>query len=88
MKNRNLIIFTDSGDTIIDEGTQVFDDRGIVTTADFIPGADEVLKTLQEEGYRIALVADGNQFDQYEMTKSLLFVKLELDDLLFNLIHP
>ena len=59
MKNRNLIIFTDSGDTIIDEGTQVFDDRGIVTTADFIPGADEVLKTLQAEGFRIALVADG-----------------------------
>ena len=59
MKNRNLIIFTDSGDTIIDEGTQVFDERGIVTKADFIPGADEVLKTLKEEGYRIALVADG-----------------------------
>ena len=59
MKNRNLIIFTDSGDTIIDEGTQVFDERGIVTKADFIPGADEVLKTLHEEGYRIALVADG-----------------------------
>lgn len=59
MKNRNLIIFTDSGDTIIDEGTQVFDERGIVTKAEFIPGADEVLKTLQEEGYRIALVADG-----------------------------
>lgn len=59
MKNRNLIIFTDSGDTIIDEGTQVFDERGIVTKADFIPGADRVLKTLHEEGYRIALVADG-----------------------------
>lgn len=59
MKNRNLIIFTDSGDTIIDEGTQVFDERGIVTKADFIPGADRVLKTLYEEGYRIALVADG-----------------------------
>ena len=54
MKNRNLIIFTDSGDTIIDEGTQVFDERGIVTKADFIPGADKVLKTLQEEGYRMA----------------------------------
>lgn len=59
MKNRNLIIFTDSGDTIIDEGTQVFDERGIVTEADFIPGADKVLKTLQAEGHRIALVADG-----------------------------
>lgn len=57
--NKNLIIFTDSGDTIIDEGTQVFDERGIVTEAGFIPGAGEVLKQLKEEGYRIALVADG-----------------------------
>ena len=56
---KNLIIFTDSGDTIIDEGTQVFDERGIVTTAEFIPGADKVLTTLYDEGYRIALVADG-----------------------------
>lgn len=57
--NKKLIIFTDSGDTIIDEGTQVYDDRRIVTKADFIPGADEVLKTLHDEGFRIALVADG-----------------------------
>ena len=57
--SKNLIIFTDSGDTIIDEGTQVFDERGIVTTAKFIPGADKVLTTLYDEGYRIALVADG-----------------------------
>ncbi len=56
---KNLIIFTDSGDTIIDEGTQVFDERGIVTGAEFIPGAGEVLRQLKEEGYRIALVADG-----------------------------
>lgn len=57
--SKNLIIFTDSGDTIIDESTQVFDERGIVTSAGFIPGAGEVLKQLKEEGYRIALVADG-----------------------------
>ncbi len=57
--NKELIIFTDSGDTIIDEATQVFDDRHIVTEAGFIPGAGEVLKQLKEEGYRIALVADG-----------------------------
>lgn len=57
--DKNLIIFTDSGDTIIDEGTQVFDERGIVTEAGFIPGAGEVLRQLKEEGYRIALVADG-----------------------------
>ena len=33
---RKLIIFTDSGDTVIDEGSQVFDGRGIVTGAEFI----------------------------------------------------
>jgi putative hydrolase of the HAD superfamily len=37
----------------------VYDDRGIVLEAQFIPGADEVLKTLHDEGYTIALVADG-----------------------------
>lgn len=57
--SKELIIFTDSGDTIIDEATQVFDERGIVTEASFIDGADEVLKTLHDEGYTIALVADG-----------------------------
>ncbi len=59
MTNKKLIIFTDSGDTIIDESTQVYDDRGIVLEADFIPGAGEVLKQLHQEGYTIALVADG-----------------------------
>ena len=57
--SKKLIIFTDSGDTIIDEATQIRDDRGIVLEADFIPGAGEVLKTLHDEGFTIALVADG-----------------------------
>lgn len=57
--NKELIIFIDSGDTIIDEATQVYDDRGIVLKADFIPGAGEMLKALYDRGYRIALVADG-----------------------------
>ena len=57
--SKNLIIFTDSGDTIIDEGSQVYDENGIVARADFIPQAGEVLRALHEEGYRIALVADG-----------------------------
>lgn len=58
-KSKRLIIFTDCGDTIIDEATQVYDDRHIVQSADFIPGADEVLKQLHEEGYTILAVADG-----------------------------
>jgi len=59
MKTKKLIIFTDSGDTIIDEATQVRDERGIVLEAECIPGADQVLRQLDEEGYTIALVADG-----------------------------
>lgn len=57
--SKRLIIFTDCGDTIIDEATQVYDDRHIVQEADFIPGADQVLKQLHEEGYPIVAVADG-----------------------------
>lgn len=57
--SKRLIVFTDSGDTIIDEGTEVRDERGIVQTAAFIPGAGEVLKQLHDEGFTIALVADG-----------------------------
>lgn len=57
--SKKLIIFTDSGDTIIDEATQVYNDRYIVQEASFIPGADRVLRQLHEEGYTIALVADG-----------------------------
>ncbi|MBP3645592.1 MAG: HAD-IA family hydrolase [Clostridia bacterium] len=59
MTNKKLIIFTDSGDTIIDEATQIRDERGIVLRAGCIPGADKVLRQLHDEGYTIALVADG-----------------------------
>ena len=58
MKKR-LIIWIDSGDTIMDEGTQMYDSRGIVTSAQVIPGADVMLRTLHEQGYPIVLVADG-----------------------------
>ena len=57
--NKRLIIFIDSGDTIIDESTQVLDARGIVTHAELISGAGEMLQTLHQEGFLIALVADG-----------------------------
>lgn len=58
---KNLIIFTDSGDTLIDEGTEIRNEEGIVVHADLIPGAKETLLALYEEGYRIALVADGDE---------------------------
>ena len=61
----NLILVPHSGDPVIDEGSQVFDGRGIVTGAEFIPGAGQVLKSLHDEGYRIALVADG-QWESFQ----------------------
>lgn len=59
MTNKKLIIFSDSGDTVVDESTQVLDERGIVRSARLIPGAGEVLKQLHEEGFTIAMVVDG-----------------------------
>lgn len=57
---KKLIIFTDIGDTIVDEGTEVHDvPGGVVLRADCIPGARETMLRLYEEGYTIAMVADG-----------------------------
>ena len=58
---KKLIIFTDSGDTIIDEGTEIRNDEDIVIHAELIPGAGETLKALYDAGYVIAMVADGEE---------------------------
>ncbi len=57
--SKKLIVLLDSGDTLIDESTQVLDERGIVKSARWIEGAPELLDYLQEEQYRVCLVADG-----------------------------
>lgn len=58
--NHKLIIFTDIGDTVIDEGTEVRKvAQGVVLHADCIPGAKEAMLTLYDRGYTIAMVADG-----------------------------
>lgn len=59
--DKRLIIFTDSGDTFIDEGTEKRDENGIVISARMIPGAKETLKAIYEDGYLIAMVADGEE---------------------------
>lgn len=56
---KDLIIFLDCGDTIIDEGTEIRDEEGTVIQGEVIPGADIMVKTLAERGYRMAIVADG-----------------------------
>jgi len=59
MKKKKLILFTDIGDTIIDEATQVIDDAGVVLRAECIPGAQETYLRLYDLGYPIVMVADG-----------------------------
>lgn len=57
--SKELIVLIDCGDTIADESTQVFAPNGDVLSARPIPGAVEAVLALHQEGYRIALVADG-----------------------------
>lgn len=60
MEEKQLIIFTDSGDTLIDEGSEVRKvEGGVVYEAQFIPGAKETLLELKARGYHLVLVADG-----------------------------
>ena len=60
MEKKKLIIFTDIGDTVIDEGTEVRrpNDR-VVYGADCIDGAKETLLELHARGYTVVMVADG-----------------------------
>jgi FMN phosphatase YigB (HAD superfamily) len=60
MSEKKLILFLDSGDTIVDERTEIRDDEGIVISASLIPGSDVMVRTLFERGYTLALVADGD----------------------------
>ena len=52
-------VMIDSGDTLVDEATEIRDADGYVVEAALIPGAIEMVRRLAEEGYRLVLVADG-----------------------------
>ncbi|MGN0993866.1 MAG: HAD family hydrolase [Butyricicoccus sp.] len=58
---KNVIVFTDCGDTLVDESKQEFINREIclVKSADLIEGARKELVDLKEHGFRVAMVADG-----------------------------
>ena len=57
---RNLLaICLDSGDTLVDEGTEIKDARGAVLEAELIPGAAALVQQIKQRGYPLALVADG-----------------------------
>ena len=68
-----LAICLDCGDTLVDEGTEEKDERGVTQRALLIPGAAEMVRELRRRGYRLALVADGpegtfrNVFAQHEL---------------------
>ena len=55
---KSPIIFTDVGDTIIDESTEIRE-GDVVVRAECIPGAKEAYLKLYEAGYPIVMVADG-----------------------------
>ena len=56
---KKWILCFDCGDTLVDEGTQEFDENGDVTRADPIPGSVEAVRYFHDQGWRLALVADG-----------------------------
>ena len=56
---RTLVVFFDSGDTIVDESTEVRDERGIVVKAELHDDGGGLLRQLKNDGFTLALVADG-----------------------------
>lgn len=58
---KQLVILIDSGDTIVDEGSEAHDANGDVLSAQLIPGAREALEYIRACGHRLALVADGTR---------------------------
>ena len=57
--NKKYTVFIDCGDTLADESTEIYIKGELVKSADLIPGAKELILTLKEKGYKVALVADG-----------------------------
>ncbi len=79
-------VLLDCGDTLVDEGTEVKNEAGVTQQAELIPGAAEMLHRLKQQGYRLALVADGpegtfrNVFAQHRLAH--LFDALAISGLL------
>lgn len=59
MTRRILAICLDSGDTLVDEGTEIKDEHEVTQRAELIPGAAQLVQELKRRGYPLALVADG-----------------------------
>lgn len=49
----------DSGDTLVDEATEIKNADSVVQRAELIPGAAQMVRDIKRLGYPLALVADG-----------------------------
>jgi len=58
-RRRIIAVLLDSGDTLVDEATELKDERGATLRAELIPGAAAMVRALAERSYPIGLVADG-----------------------------
>jgi putative hydrolase of the HAD superfamily len=73
MSSHVLAVCLDCGDTLVDEGTELKDSTGTTLSAELIPGAADMVRELEQRGYRLALVADGpagtfrNVLNQHEL---------------------
>ena len=57
---KKLIIFTDIGDTVIDQGSEVREESSaVVIDSACIPGAKETMLEINRLGYTVVMVADG-----------------------------
>jgi putative hydrolase of the HAD superfamily len=63
-------VLVDFGDTLIDEGTVVRDSSGQAITAEVMPYAFEVIKTLRNRGLKFVLVANGKSSDIRSILRS------------------
>lgn len=58
-QRRIIALCIDSGDTLIDEGSEIKDAEEATQRASLIPGARELIDGLRKRGYPLALVVDG-----------------------------
>ncbi|HSR29883.1 MAG TPA: HAD family hydrolase [Anaerolineae bacterium] len=59
MEHHIAAICFDFGDTLVDEATEVKNERQVTLQGDLIPGVDQMLRDLHSRGYRLAIVSDG-----------------------------
>jgi HAD superfamily hydrolase (TIGR01549 family) len=67
MDSKLLAICFDFGDTLADEATEIKDETATTLYAELIPGAAEAIRQLKQQGYKLALIADGRPGTYYNV---------------------